>query len=112
MDGVETLYNVFVRAKPWFCLSTYKRDKRLLHSCVTSERQLWIQSNRVSKHGDPLILQVNVQHHYLIIIVLLVLCTSVTLKGGGEELQFKFYELLFNSICVYTVKQNKYRKTE
>ena len=22
MDGVVTLYNVFVRAKPWFCLST------------------------------------------------------------------------------------------
>ena len=24
MDGVETLYNVIVRAKPWFCLPTYK----------------------------------------------------------------------------------------
>ena len=23
MDGVETLYNVFFRAKPWFCFSTF-----------------------------------------------------------------------------------------
>ena len=47
MDMVETLYNVFVRAKLWFCLSTFISPAKL--PCQTAIR---------SKIGDVLPAQI------------------------------------------------------
>ena len=43
MDGVETLYNVFVRAKPWFCLST---------CTVSLHLSFWLYNYELLKESD------------------------------------------------------------